>query len=77
VYSLPKFEMDELTEKGYYDGDIRGRKFLKKNNERDVKRHILQCGKFLQDLPNHLSTHAASEIVYKTVYSIREFSYGH
>lgn len=63
VYGLPKFEIDELAQKGYYNGDSRRENFMKNNNEDEVKRLILQYGQFLQNFPNHLSIHAGGILV--------------
>lgn len=63
VYGLPKFEIDELAEKGYYNGDTRGENFMKKKNEDDIKRRILQYGKFIENFPNNLSIHAGGILI--------------
>jgi error-prone DNA polymerase len=63
VYGLPKFEIDELVEKGYYNGDTRGENFMKKKNEDEIKKRILQYGKFIENFPNNLSIHAGGILI--------------
>lgn len=63
VYGLPKFEIDELAQRSYYNGDSRGQNFMKNNGEDDIKKRILQYGQFLQDFPNHLSIHAGGILI--------------
>jgi len=63
VFGLPKAEIDQLAEKGYYNGDARGENFMKKAGEGQLQRIILQYGKLLQNFPNHLSIHAGGILI--------------
>jgi len=63
VFGLPKSEMDELSEKGYYNGDSRSENFMKKTNEDKIKRTILQYGKFIENFPDNLSIHAGGILI--------------
>ena len=63
VFGLPKSEIDELAEKGYYNGDTRGENFMKKTKEDKIKRTILQYGKFIQNFPDNLSIHAGGILI--------------
>jgi DNA-directed DNA polymerase III PolC len=63
VFGLPKAEIDQLAEKGYYNGDSRGENFMKKKNEEKIQRIILQYGKLLQNFPEHLSIHPGGMLI--------------
>lgn len=63
VFGLPKAEIDQLAEKGYYNGDSRGENFMKKTEEGKIQRIILQYGKLLQNFPNHLSIHPGGILI--------------
>jgi len=63
VFGLPKEEIDMLAEKGYYNGDARGENFMKKKEEGNIQRTILQYGKLLQNFPNHMSIHAGGVLI--------------
>jgi DNA polymerase-3 subunit alpha len=63
VFGLPKEEIDMLAEKGYYNGDARGENFMKRKEEGNIQRTILQYGKLLQNFPDHLSIHAGGVLV--------------
>jgi DNA polymerase-3 subunit alpha len=63
VFGLPKEEIDTLAEKGYYNGPSRGENFMKKKEEGNIQRTILQYGKLLQNFPNHMSIHAGGVLI--------------
>ena len=63
VFGLPKTEIDELSEKGYYNGDTRSENFMKKTNEDKIKRIILQYGKYIENFPDNLSIHAGGILI--------------
>lgn len=63
VFGLPKVEIDELSEKGYYNGDTRGENFMKNRKEDEIKRIILQYGKYLQNFPDKLSIHPGGMLI--------------
>ena len=63
VFGLPKAEIDQLAEKGYYNGNARNENFMTKAREGNIQRTILQYGKLLQNFPNHLSIHAGGILI--------------
>ncbi len=64
VFGLPKAEIDQLAEKGYYyHNGGRDENFMKNNKEDKIQRLILQYGKLLQDFPNHLSIHPGGMLI--------------
>jgi error-prone DNA polymerase len=63
VFGLPKAEIDDLAEKGYYNGDSRGENFMKKTEEDKIARIILQYGKLLQNYPSNLSIHPGGILI--------------
>jgi len=63
VFGLPKTEIDQLAEKGYYNGDARNENFMEKAGEGNIQRMILQYGKLLENFPNHLSIHAGGILI--------------
>jgi DNA-directed DNA polymerase III PolC len=63
VFGLPKAEIDELAEKGYYNGNSRGENFMKKTEEDKIARIILQYGKLLQNYPSNLSIHPGGILI--------------
>jgi len=62
VFGLPKAEIDQLAEKGYYyhGGN---ENFMKKTQEGKIQRIILQYGKLLQNFPSHLSIHPGGILI--------------
>jgi DNA polymerase-3 subunit alpha len=63
VFGLPKEEIDQLAEKGYYNGDARNENFMEKADEGKIQRTILQYGKLLENFPHHLSIHAGGILI--------------
>ncbi|HEX9509593.1 MAG TPA: DNA polymerase III subunit alpha [Puia sp.] len=63
VFGLPKSEIDQLAEKGYYSGGGRNENFMKKTEEGKIQRIILQYGKLLQNFPDHLSIHPGGILI--------------
>ncbi|HTI10276.1 MAG TPA: DNA polymerase III subunit alpha [Puia sp.] len=64
VFGLPKSEIDQLAEKGYYHGGgPRSENFMKKPGEGKIQRMILQYGKLLLNFPNHLSIHPGGILI--------------
>ena len=63
VFGLPKEEMDELAEKGYYNGDSRGENFTKRTDQDRIHKIILQYGRLIQNFPNHLSIHPGGMLI--------------
>ena len=63
VFGLPKTEIDQLAEKGYYNGDSRGENFMKNTQEGKIQRIILQYGKLLQNFPDHFSIHPGGMLI--------------
>ena len=64
VFGLPKAEIDQLAEKGYYHGGGAGSEnFMKKTEEGKIQRIILQYGKLLQNFPDHLSIHPGGILI--------------
>ena len=63
VFGLPKSEIDQLAEKGYYNGESRGENFAKKQDEDKIHRTILQYGKLMQNFPSHLSIHPGGMLI--------------
>ncbi|HEX6182072.1 MAG TPA: PHP domain-containing protein, partial [Chitinophagaceae bacterium] len=62
VFGLPKSEIDELTEKRYYNGDSRSENF-KRNDDDNIKRLILHYGKLIENFPDNLSIHAGGILI--------------
>jgi len=63
VFGLPKSEIDQLAERGYYNGNSRGENFMKNTQEGKIQRIILQYGKLLQNFPDHLSIHPGGILI--------------
>jgi DNA polymerase-3 subunit alpha len=63
VFGLPKEEIDQLGEKGYYYGESRGENFKSKMPEDKYHRAILQYGRLINNFPNHLSVHAGGILI--------------
>ena len=63
VFGLPKSEIDDIAEKGYYNGDSRGENFSKKKNDDKIRRLILQYGKYIENFPDNLSIHAGGILI--------------
>jgi DNA-directed DNA polymerase III PolC len=63
VFGLPKEEMDELSEKGYYNGDSRSENFGNRKEQDRVHKLILQYGRLIQNFPNHLSIHPGGMLI--------------
>ncbi len=63
VFGLPKTEIDQLAEKGYYNGDSRGENFAKRMQGEKIQRTILQYGKLLQNFPSNLSIHPGGILI--------------
>jgi DNA-directed DNA polymerase III PolC len=63
VFGLPKAEIGQLAEKGYYNGGSRNENFMKKTAEGKIQRIILQYGKLLQNFPDHLSIHPGGILI--------------
>ena len=63
VFGLPKEEIDELAEKGYYNGDSRSENFEKRKEQDRIHKLILQYGRLIQDFPNHLSIHPGGMLI--------------
>jgi error-prone DNA polymerase len=63
VFGLPSSEIEALAEKDYYNGDSRSENFMKKKEEGQLQRIILQYGKLLQDFPDHLSIHPGGILI--------------
>jgi DNA polymerase-3 subunit alpha len=63
VFGLPKEEMDELAEKGYYNGDSRSENFVKHRDQDRIHKLILQYGNLIQNFPNHLSIHPGGMLI--------------
>jgi DNA polymerase-3 subunit alpha len=63
VFGLPKSEIDQLAEKGYYNSHSRNENFMKKTEEGKIQRIILQYGKLLQNFPDHLSIHPGGILI--------------
>ncbi len=63
VFGLPKEEMDELAEKGYYNGDSRTENFEKRKDQDRIHKLILQYGRLIQHFPNHLSIHPGGMLI--------------
>jgi DNA-directed DNA polymerase III PolC len=63
VFGLPKEEMDELAEKGYYNGSSRAENFAKRMDQDRIHKIILQYGKLIQNFPNHLSIHPGGMLI--------------
>ena len=69
VFGLPKKEIDELIDSGYwYTGDKRRNDFLRKNL--DNNQHlILKYGKVMEGFPDHMSIHAGGMLITEETYS--------
>jgi len=63
VFGLPKEEIDQLAEKGYYTVEGRAQNFMKKKDEGGIQRTILQYGKLLVNFPHTLSIHAGGILI--------------
>ncbi|HEX4851410.1 MAG TPA: DNA polymerase III subunit alpha, partial [Puia sp.] len=63
VFGLPKSEIDELAEKGYYNGESRSENFANKPKEDKIKQTILQYGRFIENFPDNLSIHAGGILI--------------
>jgi len=63
VFGLPKGEIDELGEKGYYYGETRVQNFVKHEKQDHIHRMILQYGRLINNFPNHLSVHAGGMLI--------------
>lgn len=63
VFGLPKAEIDELGEKGYYYAESRGQNFKKHKEQDHIHRLILQYGRLINNYPNHLSIHAGGMLI--------------
>ena len=63
VYGLPKEEIDQLGEKGYYYGESREQNFGIRKPEDKYHQAILQYGKLISNFPNHLSVHAGGILI--------------
>jgi DNA polymerase-3 subunit alpha len=63
VFGLPKGEIDELGEKGYYYGETRVQNFVKHEKQDHIHSLILQYGKLINNFPNHLSVHAGGMLI--------------
>jgi len=63
VFGLPKSEIDELGEKGYYYGPSRIQNFPNHEQQDKIHRLILQYGKLINDFPHHLSVHAGGMLI--------------
>ncbi|PWT70723.1 MAG: DNA polymerase III subunit alpha [Bacteroidetes bacterium] len=63
VFGLPKSEIDELAEKGYYNGESRSENFTSKPKEDKIKHAILQYGRVIENFPDNLSIHAGGILI--------------
>src|SRR5258708_30411652 len=63
VFGLPKSEIDQLAEKGYYSGGGRNENFMKKTEEGKIQRIILQYWKLLQNFSDHLIIHPGGILI--------------
>jgi DNA-directed DNA polymerase III PolC len=63
VFGLPKAEIDELGEKGYYYGDSRMLNFKKKNQGDKIQHSILQYGRLMNNFPDHMSIHPGGMLI--------------
>ena len=63
VFGLPKEEIDNLGEKGYYHGESRGTHYTKRKEEDHIHHLILTYGKLMNGFPNHLSVHPGGMLI--------------
>ncbi|WP_153800669.1 PHP domain-containing protein [Foetidibacter luteolus] len=63
VFGLPKEEIDQLGEKGYYYKQARGENFIKRKGEDNYHELILKYGQLINNFPNIQSVHACGIIV--------------
>jgi DNA polymerase-3 subunit alpha len=63
VFGLPKSEIDELGEKGYYYGESRMKNFVKHEKQDHIHNLILQYGRLINNFPHHLSVHAGGMLI--------------
>ncbi len=63
VFGLPKGEIDELGEKGYYYGESRMQNFIKRDKPDSIHQYILHYGKMMNNFPHHLSIHAGGMLI--------------
>lgn len=63
VFGLPKEEIDNLGEKGYYHGETRGTHYATRKEEDHIHRLILQYGQLMNGFPNHLSIHPGGMLI--------------
>lgn len=63
VFGLPANEIDELGQKGYSRGEIRGDNSQQHKEEDHYHRLIVQYGKLLTDFPNHISIHSGGMLI--------------
>jgi error-prone DNA polymerase len=63
VFGLPKGEIDELGEKGYYYGESRVQNFIKREKQDNIHSLILQYGRLINNFPHHLSIHAGGMLI--------------
>ncbi len=63
VFGLPKEEIDQLGEKGYYYGDSRALNFKKKKDGDAIQHLILQYGKLMNNFPDYMSIHPGGMLI--------------
>jgi len=63
VFGLPKEEIDNLGEKGFYHGESRGSHYTTRTPEDHIHKLILQYGKLMNGFPNHLSVHPGGMLI--------------
>ncbi|PWU00430.1 MAG: DNA polymerase III subunit alpha [Bacteroidetes bacterium] len=63
VFGLPKSEIDQLAEKGYYNGESRGENFQNRKQEDHIHQIILRYGKLIQNFPSHQSIHPGGMLI--------------
>lgn len=63
VYGLPKEEIDQLGEKGYYYKEARHQNFDKRDAENNYHELILRYGKLISNFPNIQSVHSCGIVV--------------
>src|SRR3954463_7314015 len=63
VFGLPKSEVDELGEKGYYYGESRINNFIKHEKQDHIHSLILQYGRLINNFPHHLSVHSGGMLI--------------
>ena len=63
VFGLPKSEIDELGEKGYYYGESRIQNFVKHEKQDHIHSLILQYGRLMNNFPHHLSVHSGGMLI--------------